>query len=497
MKKIILLSIALILAGFLSAPAQNNVTIPEQLQKQNASLEYPDFKNPKLSAPKESKSGKDWWEPDTICVIYLYSNDPGDRRFIRTYNLQGLLEKNLEQRGKNNLYWGNYTLDTYTYDSNNNLLTHLNQMWDNNSWGNDGLSTYTNTYDSNNNLLTVLVQNRENDSWINSNQTIRTYDSNNNMLTYLRQNWANNSWVNNDQVSYIYDSNNNLLSQLSQIWANNSWENSSLDTYTYDSNNNILTYKQQIWANNSWAIDYQVSYTYDSNNNLLSELQQRPRTPNLWKYLMTYTYDSSNNRLTELQQAWHEDSESWVSFYLITYTYDSNNNRLTDLRQQLWPGDSWKNDVQYLMTYDENGNETSVEFWWWLGESWQPGNDLPISLTLYYNNRQSYFQLWACHKMTASYIKVSDRTSIEKPPATPELNAISIYPNPTKGELTIDNGELKIESVRIYDVFGKQLSTFNFQFSTNPVDVSHLPAGTYFVQIKTEKGIVTKKIVKL
>ena len=51
---------------------------------------------------------------------------------------------------------------------------------------------------------------------------------------------------------------------------------------------------------------------------------------------------------------------------------------------------------------------------------------------------------------------VGEPTAIAPPPATSELNDVSIYPNPT-------TGELKIENVKIYDVFGKQLSTFNFQ----------------------------------
>jgi len=72
---------------------------------------------------------------------------------------------------------------------------------------------------------------------------------------------------------------------------------------------------------------------------------------------------------------------------------------------------------------------------------------------------------------------------------------LKIYPNPTTGELKIENGELKIESVEISDTYGKNI--FNFQFSTfNSIDISHLPAGIYFVKIRTEAGEVVKKVVK-
>ena len=75
-----------------------------------------------------------------------------------------------------------------------------------------------------------------------------------------------------------------------------------------------------------------------------------------------------------------------------------------------------------------------------------------------------------------------------------ELNDISIYPNPTTGELRIENGELIIKNVELFDMHGKKI--LNSQLSTlNSLDISHLSAGMYFVRITTEKGVVTKKIV--
>ena len=72
---------------------------------------------------------------------------------------------------------------------------------------------------------------------------------------------------------------------------------------------------------------------------------------------------------------------------------------------------------------------------------------------------------------------------------------ISVFPNPTNGQLQITNYESQITNVEIFDLMGKnvfQLSTLNSQFSTQ-IDISHLPVGIYFVKIKTETGVVTKK----
>ena len=97
---------------------------------------------------------------------------------------------------------------------------------------------------------------------------------------------------------------------------------------------------------------------------------------------------------------------------------------------------------------------------------------------------------------TLNYVILVNRfVNINEP--NEEVN-IAVYPNPTSGELRIENGELGIKSIEIFDVSGrKQFSIFNFQFSIfNSINISHFPAGIYFVNIKTEKGVVTKKVVK-
>jgi len=80
---------------------------------------------------------------------------------------------------------------------------------------------------------------------------------------------------------------------------------------------------------------------------------------------------------------------------------------------------------------------------------------------------------------------------------------ISIYPNPTTGVLnliqeTINNEQLTINNVEIFDMYGKKLS-FNHLItssSNHQINISHMSAGVYFVKIFTEKGVYIKKIIK-
>ena len=79
-----------------------------------------------------------------------------------------------------------------------------------------------------------------------------------------------------------------------------------------------------------------------------------------------------------------------------------------------------------------------------------------------------------------------------------QIDDISIYPNPTDGELRITNYELRITDVEVFDIYGRKLSQISNLKSqiSNLIDVSHLSSGIYIVKINTDKGEVMKKVVK-
>ena len=85
------------------------------------------------------------------------------------------------------------------------------------------------------------------------------------------------------------------------------------------------------------------------------------------------------------------------------------------------------------------------------------------------------------------------------------LENITLVPNPTTGELKIENGELKINNVEVFDVYGRKVGA---EFPSNSLEgwqpqadgvvfnISHLNSGIYFVKITTEAGEIVKKVIK-
>ena len=70
---------------------------------------------------------------------------------------------------------------------------------------------------------------------------------------------------------------------------------------------------------------------------------------------------------------------------------------------------------------------------------------------------------------------------------------IQIYPNPTTGQLTIDNGEWIIESIEMFDIYGKSvLRHCKRSEAIQKIDISHLANGVYILKINE----VVRKIIK-
>jgi len=75
------------------------------------------------------------------------------------------------------------------------------------------------------------------------------------------------------------------------------------------------------------------------------------------------------------------------------------------------------------------------------------------------------------------------------------ITNFTLYPNPVKDILTIGNtGSHEITSIKLYDALGRLvLAEID---NVNQVDIAHLNSGLLFVKIETDKGELTKKIVK-
>ncbi|HLG33771.1 MAG TPA: T9SS type A sorting domain-containing protein [Bacteroidia bacterium] len=104
-------------------------------------------------------------------------------------------------------------------------------------------------------------------------------------------------------------------------------------------------------------------------------------------------------------------------------------------------------------------------------------------------------------QMTAPFGCIEYDTLPQIPTYIPSVQTdnsdLFIVSNPVLNELTVQSSEFKVESIEIYNALGQQVynSSLISQNSSLSIDVSQWHAGIYFVRARSDKEIITKKIV--
>ena len=76
-------------------------------------------------------------------------------------------------------------------------------------------------------------------------------------------------------------------------------------------------------------------------------------------------------------------------------------------------------------------------------------------------------------------------------------NQVSISPNPAVNNVTISNrSSSTLDRAEVYNIQGRLLQTVSLDATSTDIDISGYPTGIYMVQVFSEKGSFTKKIVK-
>lgn len=80
-------------------------------------------------------------------------------------------------------------------------------------------------------------------------------------------------------------------------------------------------------------------------------------------------------------------------------------------------------------------------------------------------------------------------------PDVPIDASISVYPNPTRGNLNINCSNI-IKSVSLYDIQGRLLQTSMVSENQTTIDITSHSAGIYFVKVISDYGMKVQKIVR-
>ncbi|MFD2824023.1 endonuclease [Lacinutrix iliipiscaria] len=182
----------------------------------------------------------------------------------------------------------------------------------------------------------------------------------------------------------------------------------------------------------------------------------------------------------------------------------------------LWyPGDEWKGDVARIIMYmyTRYGDQCLPEL---VGTGPKEGTTDMLQLLLQWNIEDdvSSFEMQRNDYLETVYL--SRNPFIDNPAlatviwggddatdtwgvllSTDEftVNEIKMFPNPVKGQLLNIHTQKDLQ-VDIYDILGKRILKSNVSANNNKLNVSSLSKGVYLVRLKSNDGVITKKLIK-
>ena len=79
--------------------------------------------------------------------------------------------------------------------------------------------------------------------------------------------------------------------------------------------------------------------------------------------------------------------------------------------------------------------------------------------------------------------------------ASNEIEGFEFYPNPTRERINLAAAQ-NIESVVLYNILGQKMIDINVDATTTELNVAHLAAGAYLMEVTVDGQTGTYKLIK-
>ena len=363
----------------------------------------------------------------------------------------------------------------YAYDR-QNIIEETTLVYEVGEWSIDRVFIYE--YDSEDNLSIQITQKKDADILINHIKRNFEYDSDNRIISFQTQLWDLDieDWVNWVQANFEYNIDGLRTSQTGQRWTDGQWVNFNQFVYDYPADGTKTTV-DQFWSSTTmtWGeiSRRKNTTTYDNNNNIISDLQEEWKNE-MWQNesKQTFEFNADNERTLRFNQSWDSQENEWENYLREITTFNSSapfTQRTTIL--EFWEETDWRTNRKITYDFTEGGNVSLI-----VRESWDTAWTL-LDRTFYY------------------YDITTDVTELESNPFS-----LSVSPNPGNGLVNINFTELNTEaSIQLFNIHGQLIYSKVINNSSNnlKLDLSHLPKGSYILQLNTDRQTSTQKMLIL
>lgn len=247
---------------------------------------------------------------------------------------------------------------------------------------------------------------------------------------------------------------------------------------------------------------------HDDSYNLTSKLIEKFNTSGEPTSTESIDYQYTENGSLEECTTMVLENGLWVNSKITRYSYDSEN-RVSEKIDGSW--DTEQNEWKYTgkITYEflDESQTQVVSFYkksngQWVRDVYDNYDTKPIFFDTYLKAQQ---RALGCFVYDYTYGEGNINQFEIAMEATPEpvyldnkettAQPVDVYPNPTKGTVTISGDNLK--QADLYNAIGQRVASVQGQGETLQIDIANLPSGIYFVNVTDSEGRkCVKKVVK-
>lgn len=316
--------------------------------------------NPKRSTVTYDINGNVIETVDEIWNSSLSSLEYSQRR-TSTYSQNNKTEQLVETWNTGNGNWEFSYKNEFYYDSNNIIEKDTALFWgaNSNQWIYRWNIDYIN-FDTINQRKTVSVWDTTATQWIPQSMDTLTYDGNNNNISITASSWdtLNSQWTPTLYDTLIYDGSYNLTNSTKSLWNGFQWDYLWRREYQYDFSSNVTLRTHQNWSGSAWLNASQIAKDFDFSNNMTMSVDRS------WDGLIWVTDDSTSNSynlngdIETTYEACYDDCDGDgddLTFLELFGTYSYNNNELVNfLGEVKWYLSNFQMVNSQLIEYSSN-----------------------------------------------------------------------------------------------------------------------------------------------
>ncbi|MCZ2394401.1 MAG: T9SS type A sorting domain-containing protein [Chitinophagales bacterium] len=337
-------------------------------------------------------------------------------------------------------------------------------------------------------------------------RTYYTYDLSGNLTEEKIYDWENDAWV--GSYAYFYKYENNLkVAESYQSWDfdKEDWQPSSNIIFTYDGDK-LISELYQTYQDENWISYHRNLYNYEDGR-VVSGVYQNLDSDSNWYDSEKIKYSYNEDHLVKEEYSkWYEDSSKWIidtrfvwSYGLDTATLVSNvikEFHYWDVYAEMWiKSERWE---EY---FDQDGRLLNLTYsgtWDEISDTWAPtayvdyiynGSRLMLEVSKAWDDM---YEEWYDFDETKYYYSCT-------PTAVNNVSKqqLSIYPNPSSGQFSLNTDLYQNGIVEIYSITGQRIiSLIVPSLEQVQLDISSQPNGLYIVKVQSGKDIWIERVVK-